>query len=57
MKNRTFGEIRAEITDFITRHDQHELRYVIAYCVGYFGAVDATVWDVIRELMSEGVIV
>lgn len=58
------GNARREIVDFINTHGDikedrrvYELKYVIAYCVGYFGAVDAIVWDVIRELIREGVIV
>lgn len=56
-KRHTPDQIRAEIREFIEKFNQPEIHYVIAYCVGYYGAVDEEVWDVIKSLMREGVIV
>ena len=50
-------DIKKNVVEFINDYDQHELRFVIAFCVGFYGAVDETVWEVIRELISEEVIV
>lgn len=56
-RNVTHKQIVDDIFKFVHDHDQHKLQYVIAYCVGYYGAVDENVWEAIRELLRKGVIV
>lgn len=49
--------IRQNLVEHINRYGDLELKYVIAFAMGYYKVIDDTVWEVIRELMSEGVIV
>lgn len=54
--NLTPMKVADELKEFVNKFDQHELRFVIAYAVGYYGAVDPIVWEGIRHLLSLGVV-
>lgn len=53
----TNDQIRKEIVSFVERYDEHELRFVISYCIGYYGAITPQIWDVIRDLIREDMII
>lgn len=42
---------------FVLEFQQPELRYVIAFAIGYYGAIDDTVWEAIRQLIAGGDVV
>ena len=50
------NEIKRELREFVLVTSQSELRYVIAYAMGYFGCITNQVWEQIQELMREGII-
>lgn len=52
----TNEEIRTTLYDFISETGQYELRYVIPFCIGYYGYVSKQIWTVIHKLIQEGYI-
>lgn len=57
LKNLSPDKVADELRTFVEEHEQHELRYVIAYAIGYYGVIDDNVWAGIRQLLHEGVVV
>lgn len=52
----TDEEIRDQIADFVVMTGQPELRYVIPFCLGFYGYVSNQIWRVITELMKDEII-
>lgn len=50
----TDEEIRTTLLDFIHETDQHELIFVIPFCLGFYGYITNQIWRVIRLLMKDG---
>ncbi len=50
----TDEQIRSTILDHINETDQHELRYIIPFCIGFYGYITGQIWRVIRMLMQDG---
>ena len=56
-KRHNRDEIKLELTLWCVNYQQHEFIYAVAYCVGYYGAVDEEILDVLKELVKEGVLI
>lgn len=50
------SNIRKNLVEFVETMKQREARYVLSYCMGYYGTITQNVWDVVNELWAEGVI-
>ena len=50
----TDAQIMENITEFIDKYDQHEVQYIISYCLGYYGYITKQIWRVIDELRYDG---
>lgn len=50
----TDEQIKANLTEFIEKFDQHELVFIVPYCLGYYGYITKQIWRVITELRHEG---
>jgi hypothetical protein len=48
--------IRNVIQDFVNRTGQTEVRWAIAYCIGYYGAITKQIWFVIGEMVKEEIL-
>lgn len=55
-KRHTPEEIEKELREFIRKYHPVSVIELCAYCVGYYGAIDSEVFEVIRSLRFEGVI-
>lgn len=54
---RTNTEIRENLLWFIDHANQNEIRWVLNYCLGYYGSITKQIWFVIGELEKEGILV
>ena len=46
----TDEQIRQNLTEFIEKTEQHEIRYIISYCLGYYGYITHQIWRVIKSI-------
>lgn len=53
----TDAEIKETIRTFIDDTEQHELIYVINFCVGYYGYITKQILRVILDLRNDGDII
>ena len=52
----TDDQIQTIILEHVIGTEQSELRYVIPFCLGYFGNVTNQIWRVIWSLYEKGFI-
>ena len=52
----TDDQIRETILSHIYDTDQRELRYIVPFCLGYYGYITNQIWRVITLLMNGGII-
>lgn len=52
----TDEEIRQTILSFIHETDQDQLRYVIPFCIGFYGYISKQIWYQILALMKADLI-
>lgn len=52
----TDAEIHETLVTFIHDTEQPELRYVIPFCLGFYGYITHQIWRVITDLMNQGTI-
>jgi len=52
----TDKQIADVIFAFMDETEQTELRYVVNYCLGYFGYITKQIWRVIESMMISGII-
>lgn len=52
----TDEQIREQLLWFVDHLGQREIRWVIPYCIGFYGCVTQQIWKVIGELLKEEVL-
>lgn len=55
-KKHTREEIKTELLTHAASSGYVELRFVLAYALGYYGVIDEEIWDVVNELIREDVV-
>lgn len=53
---RTNEEIKKDLIAFSEKTGQTELRWVIPYCIGYYGCITKQIWFVIGDLVHDGIL-
>ena len=49
----TDEQVKKVVQEFVEETGQHEVRYIVSFCLGYFGYITNQIWRAIIEVVDE----
>lgn len=52
----TDEKIKQDIVEWVHETHQRQIKYLIAFCIGYYGCITKQIWRCITDLEQAGVV-